>query len=114
MTRADILYNAKQCVCGQRETDYGTPENNFRAIANLWSAYYGQRFTSLDVAMMMTLLKVARIRTGTATEDSFVDAAGYIACGGEISTGTEDDPPALYANSDQISLWDTVADIDIS
>ena len=42
-------------------------------------------FTSLDVAMMMTLLKVARIRSGTATDDSFVDAAGYIACGGEIA-----------------------------
>lgn len=85
MKRPEILDNAKKCVCGQREQDYGSPENNFQIIADLWSAYYGKKFTALDVAMMMTLLKVARIRTGTATDDSFVDAAGYIACGGEIS-----------------------------
>lgn len=84
MKRPEILDTAKNCVCGKREQDYGSPENNFQIIADLWGAYYGQQFTALDVAMMMTLLKVARIRSGTATEDSFVDAAGYIACGGEI------------------------------
>jgi len=36
--------------------------------------------------MMMALLKIARIRTGTATEDSFVDLAGYAACGAEIAS----------------------------
>ena len=87
MNRPEILDAAKMCVCGQREQDYGSPENNFQIIADLWSAYYGQKFTALDVAMMMTLLKVGRIRSGTATNDSFVDAAGYIACGGEIASG---------------------------
>ena len=86
MNRPEVLDTAKKCVCGQREQDYGSPENNFQIIADLWSAYYGQKFTALDVSMMMTLLKIARIRTGTATEDSFVDAAGYVACGGEIAT----------------------------
>ncbi len=85
MTRPEILDTAKKMVCGQREQDYGTPENNFQFIADLWSAYYGTEFTAQDVAMMMTLLKIARIKTGTATDDSFVDAAGYIACGGEIA-----------------------------
>lgn len=85
MTRPEILDTAKKCVCGQREQDYGTPENNFQIIADLWSAYYGQPFTAVDVSMMMVLLKIARIKTGTSTDDSFVDAAGYIACGGEIS-----------------------------
>ena len=42
-----------------------------------------------DVAMMMALLKIARICTGTGTEDSFIDLAGYAACGGEIAGGTE-------------------------
>lgn len=36
--------------------------------------------------MMMALLKIARIKTGTATEDSFVDLAGYAACGAEIAS----------------------------
>lgn len=86
MTRSDILRKAEQCVCGQREQDYGSPEDNFQVIADLWNAYKNVSFTPTDVAMMMALLKIARIKTGTATEDSFVDLAGYAACGGEIAT----------------------------
>lgn len=61
---------------------------NGRAETNraLWSAYYGWKFSPVDVAMMMALLKIVRIKTGTETEDSFVDLAGYAACGGEIAT----------------------------
>lgn len=84
MKRAEILDTAKKCVCGQREQDYGSPEDNFRTIAELWTAYYGAEFTPLDVSMMMALLKIARIKSGTGTDDSFVDLAGYAACGGEI------------------------------
>lgn len=42
-----------------------------------------------DVAMLMALLKIARICTGTGTADSFVDLAGYAACGGEIAGGVK-------------------------
>ena len=72
-------------MCGQREQDYGSPEDNFAKIAKFWSAYKGVEFSPLDVSMMMALLKVARISTGTGTEDSFVDLAGYVACGAEIA-----------------------------
>lgn len=84
VTRASILNEAKKCVCGQREQDYGSPEDNFKTIASLWTSYKGVEFTAVDVSMMMALLKIARISTGTATKDSFVDLAGYAACGGEI------------------------------
>ena len=90
MTRKDILSEAERCVCGQRDQDYGSPENNFSTIANLWGDYKGVAFTPLDVAMMMALLKIARIRTGNATDDCFVDLAGYAARGGEIA-GDESD-----------------------
>lgn len=85
MKRAEILHAAEACVCGQREQDYGSPEDNFATIAGLWSAYLGFPLDSQDVAMMMCLLKIGRIASGTATEDSFVDLAGYAACGGEIA-----------------------------
>ena len=39
-----------------------------------------------DVACLMALLKIARIGGGRGTEDSFIDLAGYAACGGEIAT----------------------------
>jgi hypothetical protein len=89
MTRAETLDRAKQCVCGQRVNEYGSPEDNFQLIANLWSAYKNTEFTAIDVAMMMALLKIARIKTGTATEDSFVDLAGYAACGADINNKKE-------------------------
>lgn len=91
MTRAEILDKAKDCVCGQREQDYGKPEDNFATIAALWSAYKGTEFSAEDVAVMMALMKIARIKTGTATDDCFVDLAGYAACGGEIASADKDD-----------------------
>lgn len=88
-TRSDILEQARICVCGHRENEYGSPENNFKTIANLWGSYKDVEFTATDVAMMMALLKIARVKGGNATEDSFVDLAGYAACGGEISANLE-------------------------
>lgn len=89
--REKILNKAVECVCGHREQDYGSPENNFQIIANLWNDYInddrknGVKLTAKDVAMMMALLKIARARGEKPTEDTFVDLAGYAACGGELS-----------------------------
>lgn len=85
MTRKEILNEAEKCVCGHREQDYGSPESNFSRIAKLWSAYMDYEYSAKDVAIMMALLKVARIKAGT-TKDSYVDLAGYAACAGEIDT----------------------------
>ncbi|MCC8064794.1 MAG: DUF6378 domain-containing protein [Clostridiales bacterium] len=86
MTREECLIKAKECVCGGRETDYGKPEDNFGEIAALWSAWRGEAYTAQDVAAMMALLKIARIGGNRATVDSWVDLAGYAACGCEIAT----------------------------
>jgi len=83
-TREFILEEAKRCVCGCRAEDYGKPEDNFERIANLWTAYAGYVFQAEDVAAMMILLKIARIASGSAKMDNWVDAAGYAACGGEL------------------------------
>lgn len=84
MNRAEILEAARVCVCGEREQDYGTPEDSFAFIASLWTVYLNTPITPKDVAMMMALLKVARIKRGDKA-DSFVDLAGYAACAGEIA-----------------------------
>lgn len=91
MTREECLAAAKICVCGEREQDYGSPEDNFRTIANLWSAYLLAKpdpgdILPADVAAMMALLKIARISTSPAKADNWVDLAGYAACGAEIET----------------------------
>ena len=95
-TREKVLTDAITCVCGDREQDYGTPENNFALIADLWSTYRGVTFTPVDVAMMMALLKVARIRTGRGKMDSFVDLAGYAACAAEIADEQEQKGKGAY------------------
>ena len=84
MKRAEILETAKTCVCGDREQDYGTPESNFDRIAQFWTAYTGYPFDAKDVAAMLALLKIARIASGHAKADNWIDLAGYAACGGEI------------------------------
>lgn len=84
MNRPEILEAARRCVCGDREQDYGSPENNFRTIATMWEAYLGFPVSPVDVAAMLALLKIARISSGHAKEDNWIDLAGYAACGGEL------------------------------
>lgn len=93
MTREEILAAAKQCVCGDRDQDYGSPEKSFNMIAALWEPYLRQKcvnpdgdvcITSADVGAMMALFKIARIATGHGKADNWIDLAGYAACGGEL------------------------------
>lgn len=88
MTRAEILDTAKEYVTKDRAATHGEAENNFERTAALWNAYLaeGQMISATDVAVMLTLLKVARIASNACHSDNWVDAAGYMACGGEIAT----------------------------
>lgn len=92
-TRQSILEDARRCVCGDRDQQYGSPENSFKAIGALWEVYIRHSCVSADaivsitpedVAAMMVLFKCARIATGQSKADNWVDIAGYAACGGEI------------------------------
>ena len=85
MIREQILETAIKTVCQDRQDRYGAVENNFQMIAEFWSTYLNAPVTAVDVAMMMGMLKIARIRTGKFTQDNFVDLAGYAACGAEVA-----------------------------
>ena len=92
MNKSEILKTAENIVNGDREKQYGKAENNFNTIANLWADYLSAKdeptdIKPKDVAAMLALLKIARIASGHAKEDNWVDLAGYAACGGEIETG---------------------------
>lgn len=84
-TRAAILDAAKKIVTGDREKQYGKPEDNFAVIAEFWTTYIGHPISSEDVAIMMALLKSARIRSGNYKTDSFVDGVGYLSLAAEIA-----------------------------
>lgn len=84
-TREQVLDKAKVCVCGRREQDYGSPERSFGTIAALWSTYLGTEIAPTSVAVMMALLKIARLKSNPLHMDNWVDLAGYAAAGGEIA-----------------------------
>ena len=92
INRKDILLKASEATGGSRATDYGSVEDNFHTIACLWNDYIrgkpdGRRtITSTDVAAMMALMKIARIASGHAKDDNWIDLAGYAACGGEVQS----------------------------
>lgn len=87
MTREDILIEASKQIDGSRKEDYGSTENNFGIIAKFWNCYLNTNIIeSKDVAAMMALLKIARISSGHAKSDNWVDLAGYAACGGELES----------------------------
>lgn len=90
MNRKETLETAMSYVTVDREVQYGTPENNFKVIANLWNIYLNtETITAEDVAIMMALLKIGRIASGQKKDDNYVDLAGYAACACEIATKDE-------------------------
>ena len=95
--RARILDEAMAITHKDRNAVYGSAEDNFQQIANLWDAYLRARqsnacfikgrpysITPADVAVMCMLIKVARLAKSPSHHDSAVDIAGYAACLGEI------------------------------
>lgn len=78
---------ADSLVQGARNATYGDARDDFRRIGNLWTSYLdgkGYRLdheiTPSDVALMMVLLKMARLMETPSHRDSMVDIAGYTAC----------------------------------
>jgi len=92
---AILLDQAKTIVTGARRQNYGTPEDNFAIIACLWDDYLRRRgavhggkdfhLQTSDVAVMMVLMKAARLAETPNHADSWRDIAGYAACGARAS-----------------------------
>jgi hypothetical protein len=87
MNRKEILDAAVQAVLVNRAATYGGAEQSFGVIAAYWSAHLDAPVSATDVAVMMGLLKIARIKSSPAHADNWVDLAGYAACGGELAAG---------------------------
>lgn len=90
MNRQQCLHAAAMAVA-DRGLNYGQPEDNFRRIARLWTAYLQDLAPNIslephDAALLLDLVKTARLQNNPAHEDSWVDKAGYSACGAEVAT----------------------------
>ena len=85
MTRAGILEEAARIVTQDRNVTHGEPEETFGLIAAYWSAHLGIAVRETDVAALMTLFKLARLKANPTNPENWVDGCGYLACGGEIA-----------------------------
>ena len=103
MTRKECLDKAAGCVLTDRNNEYGKPEDCFGVIANFWSVYLGRKVYPADVAMMMSLLKIARIKANRGYADGYVDLAGYAACGAECASRIPS--PAPKSGDEVVVLW---------
>ena len=79
----DVLEEALRLTSGDRQNQYGPPDQDFARTAALWSALFGHKlnapFEARDVAMAMICLKLSR-ETHQRKRDNAVDGAGYFRC----------------------------------
>lgn len=84
-----ILETAIQVTSGEKQRDYDKASATHQRIAEGWNWYLKSRknpqeqISSLDVAHMMVILKLAR-SCYTPTRDTYVDIAGYAKCASQI------------------------------
>lgn len=90
--RATVLDAAGKAVNGTRDVAYGQPEDNFKRIARLINAHLKNRFddsapeiNEVDVAVILMLVKQGRLGGNQSHLDSYIDIAGYAACGAEVA-----------------------------
>ena len=84
--RGKILDEVRDVINGERQDQYGNPEDAFQLIASYWSIYLQltEPLTAADVAQMMCLLKVAREKH-QHKRDNLVDAIGYLALAADMA-----------------------------
>lgn len=110
--RESLLTQAMQITTGDRNNAYGSPEDNFKNIAEYWSAYLTQSaktaiiLSPQDVAHLMILMKVARLATNPLHEDSLLDVAGYAACGYDCLVADQSRQRAGMGQADTLTTGD--------
>lgn len=93
--RVEILNEAAALIVGQRQEDYGTPQENFQRIADYLNIHLKKNLENnipispRQTAEMMVLLKLART-INSPTRDSYVDIGGYAGIAGELAKDEQD------------------------
>lgn len=83
MRREDFLNKVADIVTKDREQQYGSAEDNFKNIADMWSIIKGVKFEPYEVALFMIALKLVR-EANKHKEDNWIDICGYSVCGSEL------------------------------
>jgi hypothetical protein len=86
--RAEILNEAVELICGDRNAQYGPPTQDFARTAALLNAlgYRGPGNRDIlmhDVAVMVSMVKYSRMVHQWWKRDTWADIGGYTGCGWE-------------------------------
>jgi hypothetical protein len=92
--RGDALDEAKGLITGDRNNSYGPPTQDFARAAGVlnalgYRAHEGRQLLPHDIALMVMAVKQSRLVWTPAKRDSWVDIAGYAACGLECAMEEE-------------------------
>lgn len=79
---------AERVTSGDRQAQYGPPDQDFQRIAAMWGALKGVPFSAREVAMFMVCVKLSR-ETHQKKRDNWVDIAGYAKCGSLCGEGAQ-------------------------
>jgi hypothetical protein len=99
--RAVLLREAEALVTGDRNNTYGPPTQDFRRTADMLTALgfraapEGREIEAHDVAVIVIAVKLSRLTWSPAKRDSWVDIAGYAACGNECAEEAAGRPEEL-------------------
>lgn len=98
--KVSALTRANDLVNGDRQAAYDHPMENFGRIVGLWNALLAEKLispiTEEEHAMMMMLVKMARLLHSPRHEDSYTDIAGYVGTYEKLVERREEDD-ANYA-----------------
>lgn len=76
----DILTEALRITGGDRQAQYGPPDQDFVRIAGAWHSLFGWDVQSWQVAAAQIVVKLSR-QSHQRKRDNWVDVAGYARCG---------------------------------
>lgn len=85
--REQLLAEVTRLITQDRNNAYGPPDQDFIRTANILNAlgftHYELPIEGHHIAMVLAAVKLSRLAWGPQKRDSWVDLAGYAACGWE-------------------------------
>lgn len=95
--REEILDGARDAVMKARNNSYGPPTQDFDRTAGILNSLgvtvNGQPVQSHHVAVIQIAVKLSRIAWSPGHKDSWLDIAGYAACGYECAASNVESVP---------------------
>jgi hypothetical protein len=76
-----VAGEADRLVYSEKEDTYGRPDIFFEKVARVWQEYTRSPIRPSDVAAMMVMFKLQRLRYNPTHRDTYVDIIGYAIAG---------------------------------